>query len=229
MMSSDNKDPHSAGTVPAPEYRRAGCGIRFGEDELKAGIDFSGASGLLQSATDGVLIRDARREDAGAIARLTNRAYRGDPSRAGWTTEADLLGGQRTDRAMVLELMESTDFRLLWEGDTLLGSVQLVSIDAATTEIGMLAVEPSRQGEGIGDRLLSDAETVAHQQLDCKQLRMRVLHQRDELIGYYQRRGYRKTGETARFPDSPRFGRPLVDDLWFVVLEKPLEQASEPV
>jgi len=49
---------------------------------------------------------------------------------------------------------------------------------------------------------------------------MRVLHQREELIGYYQRRGYRQTGETAPFPESQRFGNPLVDDLWFVVLEK---------
>jgi ribosomal protein S18 acetylase RimI-like enzyme len=83
-------------------------------------------------------------------------------------------------------------------------------------------VEPARQGEGIGNRLLSDAETVAHQQLGREQLLMRVLHQREELIGYYQRRGYRQTGETAPFPESQRFGNPLVDDLWFVVLEKTL-------
>lgn len=221
-MATDTDDQPSAGSVPTPEYRRAGCGIRFAEDELRAGIDFSGARELLNPATDGVLIRDARQEDAGAIARLTNRAYRGDESRAGWTTEADLLGGQRTDRAMVLEMMDTSTFRLLWEGDNLLGSVQLAPIDAATAEIGMLAVAPSSQGKGIGDRLLHDAEAVAHQQLNCQRLRMRVLHQRRELIEYYQRRGYEPTGETAPFPASSRFGDPLVDDLWFVVLEKPL-------
>ena len=221
-MSTDIDDHHSAGSVPGPEYQRTGCGIRFGEDELKAGIDFSGASQLLDPATDGVLIRDARREDAGAIARLSNRAYRGDVSRIGWTTEADLLDGQRTDPDMVLEMMESTGFRLLWEGDSLLGSIQLVPVDGTTVEIGMLAVEPSRQGEGLGSRLLSDAEILAHQQLGCRRLRMRVLHQRDELIGYYQRRGYQPTDRTAPFPESRRFGDPRVDDLWFVILEKTL-------
>ncbi|TDT37775.1 ribosomal protein S18 acetylase RimI-like enzyme [Halospina denitrificans] len=221
-MNANNDDHPSAGTVPSPEYRRAGCGMRYEEGELKAGIDFSGARELLEPATDGVLIRDAGQEDAGAIAKLANRAYRGDASRAGWTTEANLLGGQRTDRDMVLEMMDSAYFRLLWEGSTLLGSVQLVPIDETTAEIGMFAVEPSRQGEGIGNRLLKDAETVAHQQLSCEQLRMRVLHQRNDLIAYYHRRGYRETGETAAFPESERFGNPLVDDLWFVVLENPL-------
>jgi len=221
-MNTNNDDYPSAGTVPSPEYRRAGCGMRYGEGELKAGIDFSGARELLEPATDGVLIRDAGEADAGAIAQLANRAYRGDASRAGWTTEADLLSGQRTDRDMILEMMDSAYFRLLWEGPTLLGSVQLVPIDGTTAEIGMLAVEPARQGEGIGNRLLSYAETVAHQQLGREQLLMRVLHQREELIGYYQRRGYRQTGETAPFPESQRFGNPLVDDLWFVVLEKTL-------
>lgn len=221
-MSANDDDHRNAGTVPSPEYRRSGCGMRYAEGELKAGIDFSGARELLEPATEGVLIRDAREEDAGAIARLANRAYRGDASRSGWTTEADLLGGQRTDRDMIREMMDAADFRLLWEGHTLLGTVQLEPIDDATAEIGMFAVEPTRQGEGIGNRLLADAETVAHQQLGRTQLRMRVLHQRDELMAYYQRRGYRKTGKTAPFPESPRFGNPQVDDLWFVVLEKSL-------
>jgi len=146
-MNTNNDDYPSAGTVPSPEYRRAGCGMRYGEGELKAGIDFSGARELLEPATDGVLIRDAGEADAGAIAQLANRAYRGDASRAGWTTEADLLSGQRTDRDMILEMMDSAYFRLLWEGPTLLGSVQLVPIDGTTAEIGMLAVEPARQGK----------------------------------------------------------------------------------
>ena len=223
-MNANKDDYPSAGAVPSPEYRRSGCGMRYEEGELRAGIDFSGAREMLEPATDGVLICDAREEDAGEIARLANRAYRGDASRSGWTTEADLLGGQRTDREMILEMMDSADFRLLWEGPTLLGTVELEPINEATVEIGMFAVEPSRQGEGIGNRLLSDAETVAHQQLGRTQLRMYVLHQRDDLIAYYQRRGYRETGKTAPFPESEsqRFGNPRVDDLWFVVLEKSL-------
>lgn len=221
-MSSESEGPYPPGSVPPPEYRRAGCGIRFGEDELKAGIDFSGAAQLMVPASESVLIRDATERDAGAIARLANQAYRGDESRAGWTTEADLLGGQRTDRAMVLDRMQDARFRLLFEDTALLASVQIELMEDETAEIGMLAVAPARQGEGIGRRLLADAEAVASQQLGGRRLQMRVLHQRKELIDYYQRLGYQQTGETAPFPESDRFGIPLVDDLWFVVLEKAL-------
>ena len=225
-MTPDSDDGHTPGTVPPAEYRRAGCGMRYGEGELKAGIDFSGAAQLRMTATESVLIRDAAEPDAGPIARLANLAYRGEASRAGWTTEADLLGGQRTDRAMILDLLEHARFRLVFEDTTLLASVQIEPLDVDTAEIGMLAVLPERQGQGIGRRLLFDAETVASQNLGARRLRMRVLHQRQELIDYYQRLGYQPTGETAPFPESTRFGEPLVDDLWFVVLEKPV--GSEP-
>ena len=221
-MSSEPDDPYTAGSVPPPEYRRTGCGIRFGEDELRAGIDFSGAAQLMVPASESILIRDATEKDAGAIARLANQAYRGDESRAGWTTEADLLGGQRTDREMVLDMMQDARFRLLFEDTALLASVQIGLADGDTAEIGMLAVAPGRQGEGIGRRLLADAEAVASQQLGGRRIQMRVLHPRKELIEYYQRLGYQRTGETAPFPESERFGKPLVGNLWFVVLEKPL-------
>src|SRR4051794_13241714 len=46
-----------------------------------------------------VMFREAGPADLGAIVALVESAYRGESSRAGWTTEADLLDGQRTDRA----------------------------------------------------------------------------------------------------------------------------------
>jgi len=52
---------------------------------------------------------------------------------------------------------------------------------------------------------------------------MTVIRQRPELIAWYERRGYRLTGERRSFPyGDERFGQPNRDDLEFVVLEKTL-------
>ena len=52
---------------------------------------------------------------------------------------------------------------------------------------------------------------------------MTVIAQRAELIAWYERRGYARTGEARPFPyGDPRFGEPRRDDLSFLVLEKPL-------
>lgn len=221
-MSNDDDTRRSPGTIREPAMRRSGCGFRYEPEELSGGVDFSGAHELLNQI-DAIRLRDATPEDAKAIAQRVNSAYRGDASRKGWTTEADLLGGQRTDAAMIRELLTESLFRLAWEGDTLVGTQQVEQLDEATAELGMLAVAPEHQGKGLGRHLVADAERVAQSRLGCHKLRIRVLHQRAELLGWYESLGFQRTGEAAPFPDSPRFGEPQVTDLWFQVLEKQLD------
>ena len=88
---------------------------------------------------------------------------------------------------------------------------------------GMFAVLPSAQGRGIGNRVLAEAERVAREDWGLERMRMTVIDLRSELIAWYQRRGYVRTGVFKPFPyGDERFGRPKRDDLRFEVLEKAL-------
>ncbi len=174
--------------------------------------------------TQHVRFRYAASSDREAIVALVESAYRGEPSRVGWTTEADLLGGQRTDAEEVGSILAEPEARLLLaiEGDRILGNV-LMRREPAGIYLGMLAVRPELQAKGLGGRLLAEAETRARGEFGAKQARMTVIEQRPELIAWYQRRGYVATGQTEPFPyGNPRFGLPKRDDRRVVVLTKAL-------
>ncbi len=172
--------------------------------------------------------RRAIAQDVPAIVALVESAYRGPASRQGWTTEADLLEGQRTDAEEVTQLMRSADsFFLLGErAASLLGNVWL-SPHHDCVHLGMFAVRPSEQANGIGRALLTQAELVARTQLAKPIIEMTVIAQRHELIAWYERRGYAQTGEERPFPyGNPRSGLPQRDDLRFTVLRKQLSEPS---
>lgn len=169
--------------------------------------------------------RRAGTADAEAIAALVNSAYRGDSSRAGWTTEADLLGGQRTDAEEIAQLVgrEGSVLLLCLRAGELVGSVYVERMDDATAYLGMLVIRPVLQGQGLGRCLMDEAERFARAEWGAARMQMQVITLRPELIAWYERRGYRRTGETRPFPASdPRFGLPKVAGLQFGVLEKPL-------
>ncbi len=165
--------------------------------------------------------RLASMRDIPAIVALINAVYRGDSSRLGWTTEADLLEGQRTDVADVTDLMAAPDsvFLLVEDSIGLLGCAHLKR-DGDGACFGMFSIRPGWQGQGQGRALLTQAETRARQLWPVRAMRMSVISVRKELIAYYERRGYCRTGETLPFPADPRFGTPKVGRLEFVVLEK---------
>lgn len=170
-------------------------------------------------------VRPALPSDTDTVVALVQAAYRGDSSRAGWTTEADLLAGQRTDPAEVATAIADRAGVLLLAvgaaGDVL-GCARLER-RASYGYFGMFAVDPARQGDGVGRRLLAEAERRVHAEWGLSSLEMSVIRQREDLIGWYERRGYRRTGATAPFPyGDERFGVPLRDDLEFVVLVKDL-------
>ena len=172
-----------------------------------------------------LVFRAAELSDAAALAALVNSAYRGDSSRAGWTTEADLLGGQRTDSGAISLLIEDENAQLLLavRATEIIGSVHLQRVDATTVYLGMLVIKPVLQGQGLGNRLMQAAETWAYKEWDSRRAEMQVITLREELIAYYERRGYRRTGEIRPFPSEPEFGLPKVEALQFAVLEKSLD------
>lgn len=170
--------------------------------------------------------RRAALADVGAIVALVEGCYRGEASRAGWTTEADLLDGQRTDEAEVEDLVRGPATRIVLAERSrereLVGCV-MVKDEGTCAYFGMLSVAPGLQAAGLGRAILDEAERVAREDLGRAEMRMRVFVQRDALIAWYERRGYRRTGETEPFPyGDPRFGLPKRDDLVFAVMTKTL-------
>lgn len=182
----------------------------------------SGISRKLISLMENIQFRPAVAAETEAIVTLVNSAYRGDSSRVGWTTEADLLGGQRTDAEEIDQLIAKSDSLILLclRGDELIGTVHLERFDAQTAYLGMLVIRPGLQGQGLGDRFMQAAEGMARSRWGVARMRMQVISMRHELIAWYERRGYRRTGELIPFPSDPRFGLPKVADLEFSVLEK---------
>ncbi|HEY6545047.1 MAG TPA: GNAT family N-acetyltransferase [Dokdonella sp.] len=172
--------------------------------------------------------RRAKHADIDAIVELVQSAYRGDASRRGWTTEADLLDGQRTDAAGVAELVGQADARILLAeaGGALLACAQ-VERQGDAGYFGMFSVRPELQGGGIGRATLAEAERIARDEWGCTTMRMTVISVRDELIAWYERRGYRRTGEYSPFPyGDERFGIPRRDDLRFELLVKRWDAAA---
>jgi ribosomal protein S18 acetylase RimI-like enzyme len=171
-----------------------------------------------------LVFRDATESDVDALVALIESAYRGDSSRAGWTTEADILQGQRTDPEGVRAVVEDPRSRLLTvarDGE-LIACCQLEHRGEAAY-FGMFAVRPGRQGGGIGRAVLAQAERLAVRTWGVREMHMTVISVREDLIAWYERRGYRRTGETTPFPyGDERFGIPQRDDLAFELLLKEL-------
>ena len=168
--------------------------------------------------------RAATPADVDPIVALVESAYRGDSSRAGWTTEADFLDGRRTGRDDVLaQIARPQSLVLLAEREGQLLACAHVAIEDGAGYFGMFSVVPGLQGGGIGKQVLAEAERIAREDFGQAAMRMTVIDIRDELIAYYERRGYRRTGVFKPFPyGDARFGLPRRDDLRFEVLEKAL-------
>lgn len=168
--------------------------------------------------------RHAHATDVPAVVRLVESAYRGEASRVGWTTEADYLDGQRIDPKGVLEAVGKPDsYVLLAEIDGALTACAHIEKRGDGCYFGMFAVQPDAQGSGLGRSVLAEAERRARELWQSKSVRMTVIDLRDDLIAWYERRGYRRTAEYAPFPyGDERFGIPRRDDLRFEWLVKDL-------
>ena len=171
-----------------------------------------------------ILIRPAEAADVEAIVARVHSAYRGEASRQGWTTEADLLDGQRTDAAGVAELLADPRGRVLVaeRGGAIIGCCHL-HVEQTTARFGMLAVDPALQAQGLGRRLVEAVERAAVDDFGAAHMTIRVLEGRDTLIAWYGRLGYTPTGELEPFPyGDERLGLPRRDDLRFLLMDKVL-------
>ena len=168
--------------------------------------------------------RPATLADIDALVMLVTSAYRGDASKQGWTTEADMLDGQRIDAEVLLKDIErERSLIVIAEREAQLRACVHVAEDDGAGYLGMFSVKPDLQGGGVGKLLLAEAERIARDEWKLPAMRMTVIDIRDELIAFYERRGYRRTGITKPFPyGDERYGTPKRDDLRFEVLEKSL-------
>lgn len=176
-------------------------------------------------------IAPATDDDLPAIVTLVNSAYRGAAAQAAWTHEADLLDGQRTDQQSLADELSAPDpstiLLLREKPDTsILACVMLQRYrdraEALMCHLAMLTVSPATQARGLGRHMLDVSEDWARD-AGCRSLRMTVISRRVELVAWYERRGFRRTGETRPFPyGDVRFGIPRRDDLEFIVMEKTL-------
>ncbi|SFV35287.1 Predicted N-acyltransferase, GNAT family [Pseudoxanthomonas sp. YR558] len=176
---------------------------------------------------DTLTFRSAVPADIPALVALVTSAYRGDVSKQGWTTEADMLDGQRIDPDVLARDIERDRSRiLLAERDGVLLACAHVAEDEGAGYFGMFSVRPDLQGGGVGKAMLAEAERVARDEWRLPAMRMTVIDIRDELIAFYERRGYMRTGIKKPFPyGDERYGIPKRDDLRFEILEKPLAGA----
>lgn len=171
-----------------------------------------------------VAFRTAVLADCASIVALVESAYRGEVSRQGWTTEADFLDGQRIDVEGVRADIEKPDSCIvLAEQDGRLLACCHLEKNAEACYFGMFSVQPQLQGSGIGKAMMQEAERRALEDWHCTAMEMTVIDIRDELIAFYQRRGYSRTGIKKPFPyGDARFGLPKRSDLQFEILRKPL-------
>jgi ribosomal protein S18 acetylase RimI-like enzyme len=168
-------------------------------------------------------IHQAGPADVNEIVSLVQSVYRGESSRQGWTTEADLLDGQRTDPAMIQELMDEPGsvFLLARQNGKLMASV-LLQRKADHAYLGMLSVAVLAQNLKLGRRMMDESALYIKKNWRLNEIRITVIGVRRELIGWYERRGFKATGNVFDFPADPRFGIPKVPRLDFIEMAKPV-------
>lgn len=147
--------------------------------------------------------------DSAALTRLVNKAYRGDSSKRGWTSEAHLLSGNRIDEDTITQYLNNGNVTILKYVDNTEQIQGCVYLEGKTNKLylGMLSVDPDLQAGGIGRQLLAAAEILAA----SKRLRLiiiTVISTRTELIAWYNRRGFKANGKEIPFHAEEKFGIP---------------------
>jgi GNAT superfamily N-acetyltransferase len=172
-----------------------------------------------------LIFQKAELSDASAIAQLVNSAYRGEASRKGWTTEADLLDGLRTTTADVAQIIKREDAFVLLG---ILNNEIVATISCEwqaiagnnTAHFGMIVVKPTLQNKGYGKKIIQAAEALTRREWRVVGFHMAVISLRHELIMFYEKLGYERTGEFKDFPINPELWQPKVEGLNLQYLAK---------
>lgn len=166
------------------------------------------------------MIDIASQQDIPALVTLINSAYRGEGSKQGWTTEADLIQGLRTDEENLGEIIADPDTTFLKysnEEGKIVGCMRLQQ-QQDRLYLGMLTVSPVLQAQGLGKKLLKAADEMALAK-KCRSIFMTVFSVRSELVAWYERHGYQKTGKVIPFKHNEKF-EVVAQELEFFELEK---------
>jgi ribosomal protein S18 acetylase RimI-like enzyme len=169
-----------------------------------------------------MFITPATLADVPELVNLINSAYRGESSKKGWTTEADLIEGQRINKKSLEQQITDPQTVILKSMNNegrITGCVYLQK-QADKVYLGMLTVSPTLQANGLGKQLLNAAEDYAIS-INCTAVTMTVITTRTELINWYERRGYTKTGQTVPLVIPQEFGS-LNQPLEMYIMEKVL-------
>ena len=163
----------------------------------------------------------AELSDAISIAELVNSAYRGEISRAGWTTEADLLDGLRITTPEVATLIKREDAFVLVGvlRDQIIASIACEHIEN-TAKFGLIAVKPTLQNKGYGREMIKAAEAITAREWRVAGFYMSVITLRTELIEFYERLGFERSGQFEDFPENPALWQPKVQTLALEYLVK---------
>lgn len=166
------------------------------------------------------MITKATVEDVSLLNKLINSAFRGESSKKGWTTEANLLEGKRTTEDELVAIIQDPKSTILkyTENNQIIGCILLIDKEDELY-LGMLTVSPELQNSGIGKKLMYQAEVFALE-MGIPKIVMTVISVREELISWYKRHGYVDTGVKEPFPKSDIFNQTAIEPLEFIVLEK---------
>lgn len=156
--------------------------------------------------------------DASELSQLINDAYRGE---TGWTRETGIVSGERTNINDTKALIANPKSHLLVakDNESIIACI-CIEQKESQTYIGSLAVNSNYQNKGLGKEMLRLAEEYALNELNSNEYIMVVISQRKELIAFYERRGYKKTGELEQYPVHLNVGEPLTNDLTIEYLKK---------
>jgi len=163
----------------------------------------------------------AELNDASVIADLVNSAYRGESSRAGWTTEADILDGLRITTPEVATLIRREDAFVLVGvlRDQVVASIACERLEN-TAKFGLIAVKPTLQNKGYGREMIQAAEVITTREWRVAGFFMSVITLRTELIEFYERLGFERSGQFEDFPENPALWQPKVQSLALEFLVK---------
>ena len=146
----------------------------------------------MTSKGDTLRFRVASVVDAEALARLINSAFR---------VEQPFIEGDRINPDGVRAYMEKGKFLLAEDAEGLTGCVY-VELHGDRGYLGLLGVEPQRQGTGLGRKLMDAAENF-FRQAGCVAVDLRIVSARAPLPSFYRHLGYLETGTAPFAPDVP--------------------------
>ncbi|KAL2112923.1 hypothetical protein VUR80DRAFT_6045 [Thermomyces stellatus] len=176
--------------------------------------------------TSKLQFRAATPDDAPQLQPLIKSAYRGEKIKKAWTSEGHLVADDRIDVQGIIAKISTPDSAILIAADddgALVACCEVAKLSEGVGYFGLFAVDPARQGGGLGRQVLAYAEEYVRRTWSVETMELNVIWTREEVIAWYLRRGYKRTGRTNPFPYHELVnGKALRDDLYFTILEKDL-------